>query len=277
MLGARNFRSRERPETDPETSITVIRPRSTSLPIPPILPLLPAAFLLLVAGLWPGAPAGAEVKMEEGPHGRVVISNETPVQRSRRLAPRMVSVPNETLLELVALEALRHELDPVLVRAVMQTESGYNVRALSHRGAQGLMQLMPATARELAVEDPYDPAQNIRGGVRYLRRMLDHFGRVELALAAYNAGPGAVERHRGIPPYAETIEYVDRVIALWRDGGGEVPAGLSVRPSPSGPPGPIGQSPRWTRGRERILLTNETGETGKGDGGGGSSPRLRDR
>jgi soluble lytic murein transglycosylase len=212
--------------------------------------LLPA---VLAVGLCAPTPAAAEVKMEEGAHGRVVISNETPVQRSRRLAPRMVPVPSETLLELIALEALRHEVDPVLVRAVMQAESGYNVRALSRVGAQGLMQLMPATARELAVEDPFDPADNIRGGVRYLRQMIDRFGRVELALAAYNAGPGAVERHRGIPPYAETVEYVDRVIALWRDGGGDVPRGLSVRPR-----GVLeGESPRWTRGRERILLTND--------------------
>lgn len=103
-------------------------------------------------------------------------------------------------------------LPAALIDAVIRTESGYRVGAVSRAGAQGLMQLMPATARELGVTNPLDARQNILGGSRYLRKMYDRFGSVRLALAAYNAGPGAVDRHRGVPPYGETQRYVDTVL-----------------------------------------------------------------
>lgn len=103
-------------------------------------------------------------------------------------------------------------VDPALVQAVIHAESAFNPQAVSSKGAQGLMQLMPATARELGVGDALDAEQNIRGGVDYLSRMIAlHNGDVRLATAAYNAGPGAVRRHGGIPPYAETQAYVKRV------------------------------------------------------------------
>ena len=126
--------------------------------------------------------------------------------------------------------ALQHELDPRLVQAVVQIESGYNPQALSNKGAMGLMQLMPGTARDLAVENPWDVEQNLRGGTSYLRQMLDRFGELELALAAYNAGPEAVVRHAGIPPFAETRDYVRKVFTLLHGGdAGEVLEGRRVR------------------------------------------------
>jgi hypothetical protein len=112
----------------------------------------------------------------------------------------------------IAEAADRYRLDPNLIRAVINAESAFNPFAVSSAGALGLMQLMPAMAAELEVLDPFDPRQNILGGSRYLRDLLDrHHGNVDLAVASYNAGPGAVARYRGIPPYRETRNYVKTV------------------------------------------------------------------
>ncbi len=108
--------------------------------------------------------------------------------------------------------AQRYGLDTDLVLRVIQAESGGNPNAVSPKGAIGLMQLMPETARALGISDPFDPAQNIEGGVRYLRHLIDQFGDIRLALAAYNAGPGNVRRYGGIPPFPETQRYVERVL-----------------------------------------------------------------
>ena len=122
------------------------------------------------------------------------------------------------LRALAAEVARRHGLDPDLVLAVVGVESGFRPEAVSPKGAQGLMQLMPATAGSLGVEDVLDPAQNLDGGVRHLGALLTLYGGdLPRALAAYNAGEGAVARHGGIPPYRETRAYVKRVLARYRD------------------------------------------------------------
>ena len=107
----------------------------------------------------------------------------------------------------------RHRVDPALIRAVIQVESAFRSTARSGKGAMGLMQLMPATARHYAVEDPFDPRENIEAGTRHLKSLLDRFG-TTLALAAYNAGESAVARFGGIPPYPETRDYVSRILRL---------------------------------------------------------------
>jgi soluble lytic murein transglycosylase-like protein len=111
----------------------------------------------------------------------------------------------------------QHGISAALVKAVIAAESGFDRWAESTKGARGLMQLMPATADELGVDDAYDPWQNIDGGTKYLCELIDRFpGELELALAAYNAGPEAVRQYQGIPPYKETRGYVKRVLAYYK-------------------------------------------------------------
>ena len=129
---------------------------------------------------------------------------------SRRRPPRVSRYDR-----LISRLGQSHDVSPALVKAVIAAESNFNPRAVSKKGAQGLMQLMPQTARELGVENAFEPEQNVGGGTRYLRQMLTRYGDVSRALAAYNAGPEAVDRYRGIPPYQETQAYVDRVLTYY--------------------------------------------------------------
>ena len=117
---------------------------------------------------------------------------------------------------LIARVAEAYRLEPALVKAVIAAESNFDSRAVSRKGAQGFMQLMPRTARALGVANPLQANDNVLGGTRYLRQMVDRYGNLSSALAAYNAGPSAVDRHRGIPPYAETQDFVARVLHYYR-------------------------------------------------------------
>ena len=129
-------------------------------------------------------------------------------------APAML--PPAQIDALVSDNAQSQNVDPALIKAIIANESGFNANATSNVGAQGLMQLMPGTAAGLGVTNSYDPAQNVAGGTKYIKGLLDHFnGDVRLAVAAYNAGPGAVEKYGGVPPYAETQNYVQNVLSSY--------------------------------------------------------------
>ena len=110
----------------------------------------------------------------------------------------------------------KYALEAPLIKAVIKAESDFDPNAMSHKGARGLMQIMPMNYRLLNVENPFDPHQNIDGGARYLREMMDRYnGKLNLSLAAYNAGPGAVDKYGGVPPYPETTDYIERVMKYY--------------------------------------------------------------
>ncbi len=143
-----------------------------------------------------------------GTHGRPTATASCQGVNSRVMSDR--AAPYQ---EIIRHYAAHYRVDPNLVHAVIMVESCFDRLAVSRVGAQGLMQLMPGTAREVGVDDAFNARQNIRGGITYLARMLERFNHdTRLALAAYNAGPGAVQRHGGIPPYTETQNYVKRVL-----------------------------------------------------------------
>ena len=131
----------------------------------------------------------------------------------------------------IVMAAARHNVDPNLVRAVIRVESNFNSNAVSRTGAMGLMQLMPKTARQLKVKNPFDPEQNVDAGVRHLKYLLENYnGDVNLTLAAYNAGEGAVRRNRGVPHFAETQDYVRRITNIYYGGSGISQLGASRDP-----------------------------------------------
>ena len=169
------------------------------------------------------------------PGGKVqVVPVTTPPDYIRRVLPETTAVapsyavpataPSSGTLpagtpyaDLFAKAGAAHHLDPALLAAVAKQESGFDPNATSPAGAQGLMQLMPATAKSLGVTDPFDPAQAVEGAAKLLDQLLTRFGQVELALAAYNAGPGAVQRYDGVPPYPETQNYVSSIMSSWQE------------------------------------------------------------
>ncbi len=178
----------------------------------PRLRLVAAVFL---AGLPAAGSAGIDVLTSAD--GALVLTNllHDPAPTQPAAAPAAPLGAALPFAEIVAAAAVEYDLPEALLHAVIHVESNHDPAAVSPRGALGLMQLMPATARELGVGDALDPEVNVRAGARYLRRLLTLFGDdLALALAAYNAGPGAVLRHdRGVPPFSETRRYVPRVLA----------------------------------------------------------------
>jgi len=182
-----------------------------------------ALLLAFVTALLTPLPARAQIYAWRDVNGTLVLSDRkldegamtytVPEATGIRTTRTAASEYSHVYDALVDEHASRHALRPELVRAVIQVESGFNPLARSPKGAMGLMQLMPATAKRLGVRNAFDPTENIRGGCAYLRQLLDRYdGNEQLALAAYNAGEGAVDRHdRNIPPFQETREYVKKV------------------------------------------------------------------
>ena len=160
--------------------------------------------------------AGGEIVCEPSVIDRIVPDEVPwPEPEAEKPAAVVAAAPTQPVKygEIIDRVSAQHGVDAKLVRAVIQVESAYHERARSPKGAMGLMQLMPATARQYDLKDPYDPASNIEAGIKHLKSLLDQFPKA-LALAAYNAGEAAVQRFNGIPPYRETQDYVSRILRL---------------------------------------------------------------
>ena len=155
-------------------------------------------------------------------------------RRTQKLWPPISAARSTTAADIdsaIEQAAARHNVDPNLVRAVVKVESNFNPNAVSRKGAMGLMQLMPSTARQLKVNNPFDPEQNVDAGVRHLKQLLESYGGdIKLTLAAYNAGAGAVARSSGVPRYAETQNYVRRITNLYYGGSASGPSEVSHDP-----------------------------------------------
>ncbi len=153
-------------------------------------------------------------KAKNKKYKRVVISKKS---RNRRVSSKIVKQRRKKVEPIIARVANKHQLDPKLLHAIIRAESAYDHLAVSHAGAVGLMQLMPATAKRFGVTNRRDPVQSIEGGARYLKKLLAEFNSNDLAIAAYNAGEGAVHKYGNrIPPYKETRTYVKRVLANYQ-------------------------------------------------------------
>ena len=224
-----------------------LNPKLNRRPAQPLLSLAPIGLLAILLGIVCSGPsllyAGQGISAHLDSQGRVVFVNEEPpspsrpANASRRVVASASATPKSDSTEPISageflgesstlgqgnLDALieeaagQHQIDPDLVRAIIQVESNYNPYAVSPRGARGLMQLIPATARRFGVRNLFDPRSNLDGGIRYLKYLMGMFeGDLQLSLAAYNAGEDAVARSRGVPPFRETQDYVRKITELY--------------------------------------------------------------
>lgn len=239
-----------------------------------------STLLLLGALAFCASAASAQIAVVERQDGRQIFVNADPPRKLAKIdlaqpasAGRSVSVkPSATIYmpvessltgrrrpdldldrdgaeKLVREAAERHRVDPALIRAVIETESNWNPTAVSRKGARGLMQLIPSTAQRFGVNDMFNPKQNVDAGVRYLKMLLERYnGNLDLALAAYNAGEGAVDRAHGIPAFRETRMYVQRVQdAYFRPGSGRLADAFTYRRTIR----------KETDASGRIIFTNE--------------------
>jgi soluble lytic murein transglycosylase-like protein len=226
------------------------------------------AVVAAVAGLVLAAPLRAQIASYVDEHGKLIFVNgDSPKPRSgstishRPLigasnaaslisSARVAAPPPDRLDRIVRDAAERHRVDPALVKAVISTESGWNPQAVSRKGAMGLMQLIPETAQRYGVGNPYDPAQNVEAGTTYLKTLLDRYdGDLNKSLAAYNAGPHAVDRSGGVPAFRETREYVQRVTNAYFQPGSGRDSTLWSAPKP--------HVRRATDSSGRVVFTNE--------------------
>ena len=189
---------------------------------------LRAPLLLAAVALLAGPPARADLYRFVAPDGTVHFTNVPTDERYRSIVPRPLAQPSGSAFfnesgydRLIVAAARRHDVPAALVKAIIRAESNFNAGAVSRTGARGLMQLMPDTARALGVVNVFHPVENVNGGTLYPRAMLKRYGDLSRALAAYNAGPTAVDHYGGIPPYRETRDYVDKVLAYYRDYHGD--------------------------------------------------------
>jgi len=232
------------------------------------------AIVLGALALWAIPAQGQIVSYTDVSGKRVFINAEPPAAARTSKAPLLKTLPpgftprtaqpsfvtptemstydranREKITEMIREVSDRYRVDPALVRAVIQTESNWNSNAVSRVGAQGLMQLVPGTAQQLGVSNAFDPKQNLDGGVRYLHSLLERYnGDLDKALAAYNAGPGAVDRAGGIPRYRETRNYVQKVTdSYYRPGSNRLPRAFDDERSIY----------RTVRSDGRVVFTNE--------------------
>jgi len=180
--------------------------------------MFPAFIITILLGILLASSSSGDIFYYRGPDGVVYFTNVPVGNRPWKFylrEPRRKG--RDRLYVLIEDISRRHGIDPLLVRAMIEAESGFDLRAISPKGAMGLMQLMPSIVQAMGLKDPFDPAENIEAGVRYLKVLLERFGHdLTLALAAYNAGPEAVKLSRGVPPYAETRGYVQKVLRVYR-------------------------------------------------------------